>query len=188
MPSTVRIMCTPLLSLTLTLSFCNRLLTTNWIYNICHIFVLSGFKYSTIKYRFRHYKTQNLTLKKLLKWLNFNEVTLYIYKFSTLNFNQTNQSSFIIKWIFYIEVTLHINFIYVCDWCSRLQADIFSQHAAYLFYLFIFAIFAVYIAYLMLDCNHCIIHYTPCWIQRNWSALRAVVSSVCWDFVVKCGG
>ena len=91
MPSTVGIMCTPRQSLT---CFCNRLLTTN----ICQIFVLSGFKYSTIKYRFRHYKSRkiSLTLKKLLKRLNFNEVTLYIYMFSTLNFNQTNQF-FIIK-------------------------------------------------------------------------------------------
>jgi disulfide bond formation protein DsbB len=49
------------------------------------------------------------------------------------------------------------------------QADIFSQHAAYLFYLFIFAKFAVYIAYLMLDY---VIHYTPCCIQRIRFACR----------------
>ena len=107
MPSTVRIMCTPLLSLT---CFCNRLLTTNWIYNICHIFVLSGFKYSTIKYRFRHYKSRkiSLTLKKLLKRLNFNEVTLYIYMFSTLNFNQTNLNFSLLNVFFTLKLPTYI--------------------------------------------------------------------------------
>jgi hypothetical protein len=40
------------------LVFVTGVLTTNWIYNVCHIFVLSGFKYSTIQYRFRHYKSK----------------------------------------------------------------------------------------------------------------------------------
>ena len=51
------------------------------ILNRMVVFLSSGFKYSTIKYRFRHFKTQNLTLKSVL-WLN--RLIIYHVSLATL--------------------------------------------------------------------------------------------------------
>ena len=58
------------------------------------------------------------------------------------------------------------------------------QHI-YFIYLFIFAIFEVYIYSIF---NVGLHHTLHSMLNSAQSALRAVVSSVCWDFVVKCGG